>query len=221
MESSGSRILQSAVSTHTNSANDDSNPSHPRRLQSPSTQALTDIGLATRAGNRAIADILLSIYQTNLEHALAAWSTIRTCPYNLATSSPTIDSAGSIASYNCSSFYERACRLDSTFQRIGPKTTPNLSPSQNELAADVQKVVLAFVCQWDTAGWLTQNRTSSAYSSFQVDLSRQLRQTMERTLWHDAQTALCQAAHLQSFASSSRSSSFRSFAALLAQRSLA
>ena len=199
-ESSASPIQQSAARAHMSSTNEGSNPPCQKQLRFPSAQALADTGLATRAENRAIANTFLFIYQMNLEHALAAWSTIRTCPYSLATSSPATDSAADTASYNCSSFYERACRMDSTVQRIGLKNIPNLSPSQNELAAQVlHKVVLAFACQWDTAGWLTQNRSASAYSSFEVDLSRQLHQTMQKTLWNDAQTALCQAANLQSF----------------------
>ncbi|KAF2479890.1 hypothetical protein BDY17DRAFT_312822 [Neohortaea acidophila] len=157
-----------------------------------------DDALAMGTQKTGITNILVSIYRNHLEHALSCWSTAINCPYNNPAQTARGQSNQMALLYRCTSYYERARRLDRAVLSLGLKSHPPISSGQSELAAQVlHKVILAFSSQWSSTDHAT---SAGARSPSTADpLSLHLLSTLQKTLWHDAKLALHAAAGIASF----------------------
>lgn len=150
---------------------------------------------------------LVKIYHDSLEGALGCWLTERNCPYT----STMFDGNDVWSSKWANRIVSRVCNLDKANSKIA-----NLSKSDEKQASNVlDLVVMAFAAQWSQTGQRGNSRSPDSVLSFpnptrpnpkyddetsfqQLD-DEVFERNMQKSLWHQANKALCEASENVSF----------------------
>ena len=150
---------------------------------------------------------LLKIYHDSLEGALGCWLTERNCPYT----NTVFDGNDVWSSKWANRIVSRVCTLDIAYSKI-----ENLSKRDQQQASNVlDLVVMAFAAQWSQTGQRGNSRSPDSITSLSNPLDsatekdnetnfRQLdsdvfERNMQKSLWHQANRALCEASENVSF----------------------
>nr|XP_007729758.1 uncharacterized protein A1O3_01422 [Capronia epimyces CBS 606.96]EXJ92868.1 hypothetical protein A1O3_01422 [Capronia epimyces CBS 606.96] len=192
----------------------------------PSSTPLSprQVRFADGAMKSMIATGLLRIYHDSFENSLSCWVTERNCPYEtelrdlLATSNP--ESAADEAAFRLGDnrIFSRVSRLDAAF---APLRRRDLTASENRTASKaLNAAIMAFASQWShnshnafwkskegrsqIKAWQSQNRAKnkpavSSRGSADPILSSECERMIQKTLWHEARTAIQASAELDSF----------------------
>lgn len=174
------------------------------RAASPFTSQL----LAEESNRLSIKKGLMKIYHDSMEGALSCWLTERNCPYS---STVFVDGQDVWSSNWANRIVTRVCELDTVYSKSG-----SLSVHDQQQASKVlNHVVMGFAAQWSQTG---QRGTSRLSDSPKGPLSRQssaggsyettsfegldhdiFGRNLQKSLWHDANKALCEASDNPSF----------------------
>jgi hypothetical protein len=150
---------------------------------------------------------LVKIYHDSLEGALGCWLTERNCPYT----STVFDGNDVWSSKWANRIVRRVCDLDKAHSKIG-----NLSKRDQQQASNVlDLVVMAFAAQWSQTGQRGNSRSPNSISgqsnplhsrtahdeetSFQQLDNEVFERNMQKSLWYQANKALCGASENPSF----------------------
>lgn len=173
------------------------------RAASPFTSQL----LAEDHNRLSIKKGLMKIYHDSLEGALSCWLTERNCPYT----STIFDGQDVWSSNWANRIITRVCDLDKAYSKTG-----SLSAHDQQQASKVLNlVVMAFAAQWSQTGQRGNSRLPISPTSL---LSRQssasgscdatsfegldydiFGRNLQKSLWHEANKALCEACDNVSF----------------------
>ena len=150
---------------------------------------------------------LMKIYHDSMEGALSCWLTERNCPY----SSATFDGRDVWSSDWANRIVTRICDLDKAYASTGA-----LSKRDQQQASKVLNlVVMAFAAQWSQTGergnsrlpnspisqWSRQTSASECGGSPGLHPAEDdiFGRDMQKSLWHQANKALCEASDNASF----------------------
>jgi hypothetical protein len=150
---------------------------------------------------------LLKIYHDSLEGALGCWLTERNCPYTHTV----FDGNDVWCSKWANRIVSRVCTLDKAYSKIGHLSKRDQLQASNVL----DLVVMAFAAQWSQTGQRGNSRSPDSITSLSNPLDsttekdeetnfQQLdadvfERTMQKSLWHQANKALCEASGNVSF----------------------
>jgi hypothetical protein len=167
-----------------------------------------------------IATGLLRIYHDSFENSLSCWVTERNCPYEtelkdlLAQSSPGSPAEEAAFRLSDNRIFSRVSRLDSAFARL---RGGDLRPSESRAASKaLNAAIMAFASQWShsshNAFWRSkeglsqmrawQNTSNSTFPHARPQdpmLSGECERMIQKTLWHEARTAIQASAEVDSF----------------------
>jgi hypothetical protein len=177
--------------------------STPYTAASPFTSHL----LAEDYNRLSIKKGLLKIYHDSLEGALGCWLTERNCPYTHTV----FDGNDVWSSKWANRIVSRVCTLDKAYSKIG-----HLSKKDQQQASNVlDLVVMAFAAQWSQTGERGNSRSPNSITNLSNPLDsttgkddetnfQQLdadvfERNMQKSLWHQANKALCEASENVSF----------------------
>lgn len=191
------------------------------RLQHSNPLSPHQVRFADGAMKTMIATGLLRIYHDSFENSLSCWVTERNCPYEselqdlLGQRRP--ESLGEEAAFRLSDnrIFSRVSRLDSAFSRLRGS---ELSPSETRAASKaLNAAIMAFASQWSHSshnafwqskeglsqmkGWQAQAKNIFPATSRPTDsmLPGECELMIQKTLWHEARTAIQASAELDSF----------------------
>jgi hypothetical protein len=150
---------------------------------------------------------LLKIYHDSLEGALGCWLTERNCPYTHTV----FDGNDVWSSKWANRIVSRVCTLDTAYSRLG-----HLSKRDQQQASNVlDLVVMAFAAQWSQTGQRGNSRSPDSITNLSNPLESTTEQddettfqqldadvferNMQKSLWHRANKALCEASENVSF----------------------
>lgn len=173
------------------------------RTASPFTSNL----LAEDYNRLSIKKGLVKIYHDSLEGALGCWLTERNCPYT----STVFDGNDVWSSQWANRMVRRVCDLDKAHSKIG-----NLPKGEQQQASNVlDLVIMAFAAQWSQTGQRGNSRSPDlipgssnpppSNNEYAEETNfRQLdndvfERNMQKSLWHQANKALCGASENPSF----------------------
>ncbi len=189
-----------------------------RQRQTSVTVSTFQLRLSDLEMKRNIFSGLMQVYRDSFENSLSCWVTESNCPYETELKS-LFNPATNLAStaeeaatkLGDSRFYSRVSRLDAAFSRLRGR---KMSPSEDRAATNaLNGAVMAFASQWSQSShnsfWRSQVGTSRIGAchthSASVPLVTSTSESMEyerfiqKTLWHEAWTAIQAVAEIDSF----------------------
>lgn len=182
-----------------------------RRTERPSpllSPFSVDQAMIDRSNQHAISTNLLQIYNDVIEHNLSCWATEATCPYEAQRwHSGHVDTPNTIAEWRPSwsnRIYRRTVKLD----RVARSTNMiQLTRSEDEAAwRALNLAIMAFATQWMEGShrkrqrYSTLNETLENMSeNFAAEITRAFDRDLRRNFWQQAQRALEDVAHLESY----------------------
>jgi hypothetical protein len=162
--------------------------------------------LLLQSNNAYLTESLLRIYHDSFEHALSCWVTERTCPYS--AKSDALLATDARPDWN--RIYYRVFRLDRLVSTIrGSKFTPK----QDQAASKALNLaVFSFASQWSQSSQRSRSRypfrnvpnkngngVFDTADESRVPGGNEFDRTLQIAAWHEARSALQNAAEIQSF----------------------
>ncbi|KAK0313189.1 hypothetical protein LTR91_014570 [Friedmanniomyces endolithicus] len=169
------------------------------RMPSPFTSQL----LAEENNRLTVKTGLMKIYHDSMEGALSCWLTERNCPY----SSAAFDGSTVWGSDFANRIVTRVCDLDKVYSKTGLLS----SRDQQQASRVLNLVVMAFASQWSQTSHRRDAHPSKSPETSQSQRSSETRvdgvdpdddvfgRNMQKTLWQQANKALCIASENTSF----------------------
>lgn len=167
-----------------------------------------DQAMVDKSTNDAISTSLLQIYHDVLEHNLSCWLTEVTCPYKSQTwNSDLLNIENALAEwgpYWSNRIYRRTIKLDQVAQSTN---MIQLTRSEDQAALrSLQRAIMAFAAQWVQGSCRQRERYSTpnealenVSNDFAAELAGEFDRTIRRDFWKQAQRALEDVAHLDSY----------------------
>lgn len=213
--------ISPSTSTHARRPpNSSFRPSNDRRHGS-SPLSPRQVRFADGALKTMIATGLLRIYHDSFENSLACWVTEKNCPYESELlhlgvySTPEATAEGAACRPSKNRIFSRVSRLDLAFARLRGR---ELTSSENRSASKaLNAAIMAFASQWShdshstfrtgneggfqTGAWQNAPKVASSPSNHPTDrlLSGECERMIQKTLWHEARTAIRDSAEIDSF----------------------
>ncbi|KAK0303623.1 hypothetical protein LTR01_007956 [Friedmanniomyces endolithicus] len=168
-------------------------------MPSPFTSQL----LAEENNRLTVKTGLMKIYHDSMEGALSCWLTERNCPY----SSAAFDGSTVWGSDFANRIVTRVCDLDKVYSKTGLLS----SRDQQQASRVLNLVVMAFASQWSQTSHRRDAHPSKSPETSQSQRSSETRvdgvdpdddvfgRNMQKTLWQQANKALCIASENTSF----------------------
>ncbi|EXJ91249.1 hypothetical protein A1O1_04359 [Capronia coronata CBS 617.96] len=180
------------------------------------------VRFADGAMKSMIATGLLRIYHDSFENALSCWVTERNCPYETELhdliAQPNDCSAADEAAFRLGDnrIFSRVSRLDSAFAQLRGR---DLTMVENRTASKaLNAAIMAFASQWSHSShnsfwkskegrtqmkaWQSRSRNEvpdSAAGTSDPILSSECERLIQKTLWHEARTAIQATTEIDSF----------------------
>ena len=191
------------------------------RGQNAAPLSTRQVRFADAAMKTMVATGLLRIYHDSFENSLSCWVTEKNCPYEselqalLPHASPASTAEEAALRLCDNRIFSRVSRLDSAFARLRGR---ELSLSENRSATKaLNAAIMAFASQWShgshNAFWRSKEGVSqmkACQTQFRGSFSQprqsndplrpsECERVIQKTLWHEARTAIQGSAEIDSF----------------------